>query len=248
MYTKALEYYEKGKYEKTKQLLEEVAVYYQNTYREDTIMYYWGTANYKTGDFDTSAMIFDRFRRQFGHSPFVEDAEYMYAMGFYFASPEPNRDQTVTMQAMAAINEYLQRYPESNRKQLCLVRLDELQGKLYDKAYINARTYYKTGKYKSAIVALRNALAQYPDTPHREEILYLTTKSCYELAVNSIETLQRNRYMDVVDSYYTFISEFPGSKHRKELDRLRTAAGNYLSKHTTDDPVDTPEISEMPRN
>lgn len=234
MYSKAIEFYENGKFDKAQQLFEEVALYYQNTAREDTVMYYWGSSFYKTGNFETSGMIFDRFRRQFGRSPFIEDVEYMYAMGFYFSSPEPDRDQTVTLQAISAINEYLQRYPESIRRQLCLVRVDELKGKLYDKALINARTYYKIGRYKSAVIALRNSLQEYPETPHREELLYLTTKSAYELAYNSIAALQRDRYLDMMDAYYTFISEFPDSKHRREVDRMQNNARDYIATHPSD--------------
>ena len=114
---------------------------------------------------------------------------------------------------------------------LCLLRLDELQNKLYDKSYINARTYYKIGRYKSAVVALRNALKEYPETPHREEILYLTVKSCHELATNSVRALQRDRYLDMLDAYYTFVADFPESKYRKELDRLQKTARRYLAEH-----------------
>lgn len=238
MYEAAIDYYGRNKFDKAQQLFEEVALYYQNTTREDTIMYYWGSSYYKGGNFETSEMIFDRFRRQFGRSPFIEDVEYMYAMGFYFSSPEPNRDQTITVQAIGAINEYLERYPESIRKQLCNARIEELRNKLYDKAYLNAYTYYKTGRYKSAVIALRNALNQYPVTPHREEILYLTAKSCYELAYNSIPSLQRDRYLDMMDAYYTFVAEFPESKNRKELDRMQKTARDYLATHRGEDEED----------
>ena len=136
--------------------------------------------------------------------------------------------------AITSINEYLQRYPNSLKKQLCLIRLDELQQTLYDKSFINARTYYKIGRYKSAVVALRNALREYPETPHREEILYLTVKSCYELAANSVHALQTDRYLDMLDAYYTFISEFPESGYRRELDRLQKTAREYLDKHQSE--------------
>ena len=87
---------------------------------------------------------------------------------------------------------------------------------------------------RSAVVALRNALREYPETPHREEILYLTVKSCYELAANSVHALQSDRYLDMLDAYYTFISEFPESGYRRELDRLQKTAREYLDKHQSE--------------
>ena len=209
MYKAALDYFEKGKFDKTLQLFEEIAPYYQGTVRED-------------------------FRRRFGRSPVVEEAEYKYAMGFYYMSPPANRDQTSTYMAITSINEYLQRYPNSLKKQLCLIRLDELQQTLYDKSFINARTYYKIGRYKSAVVALRNALREYPETPHREEILYLTVKSCYELAANSVHALQTDRYLAMLDAYYPIVSAFPARGYRRELDRLQKTAREYLDKHQSE--------------
>ena len=155
MYKAALDYFEKGKFDKTLQLFEEIAPYYQGTVREDTILFYTADAHFRSRDYQLSSMEFDDFRRRFGRSPFVEEAEYKYAMGFYYMSPPANRDQTSTYMAITSINEYLQRYPNSLKKQLCLIRLDELQQTLYDKSFINARTYYKIGRYKSAVVALR---------------------------------------------------------------------------------------------
>ena len=186
MYKAALDYFEKGKFDKTLQLFEEIAPYYQGTVREDTILFYTADAHFRSRDYQLSSMEFDDFRRRFGRSPFVEEAEYKYAMGFYYMSPPANRDQTSTYMAITSINEYLQRYPNSLKKQLCLIRLDELQQTLYDKSFINARTYYKIGRYKSAIVSLKNALKQFPECaqgvprntapgrdtlPHREIVL-----------------------------------------------------------------------------
>ena len=234
MFYAAIDYYNEGNYERTLQLLDEISPRYTSTMRADTIMYYTGCCFYKRGDFENSATIFDEYRRTYGRSPLLEDVEYMYAMGFYFASPEATRDQTTTMQALRAINEYMERYPESPKIPLCQMRIEELQGKLYDKSFYNARTYYKTRRYKAAIIALRNALDEFPQTPHREEILYLTLESSYELASNSIASLQVDRYLDTMDAYYNLISEFPDSKHRKAAERIQRQCKNFLAKHNTE--------------
>lgn len=242
MYQKALEFYGQKKYQKTLQLLDEIAHVYSGQLRADTIAYYTATCHYKQGDFETSGMLFDNFRREYGRSPFIEDAEYMYAKGFYFMSPAPERDQTVTQQALVAINEYLARYPKSVKKEMLEENIIELKQKLYDKSYINAKTYFNIGRYKSAVVALKNALQQYPETNHREELMYLIAKSSYLLASNSLEKLQRDRYMDMMDTYYTFASEFPNSKHRKELEKILVVAKDYLEKYhdTNEDTITTP--------
>lgn len=234
MFDAAVNYYNEGDYQHALQLLQEIAPRYASTMRADTILYYTGCCFYKQGDFETSGTIFDEYRRTYGRSPLLEDVEYMYAMGYYFASPQPSRDQTATLQAIRTISEFMERYPESPKMGVCEMRIEEMKNKLYDKSFINARTYYKTERYKAAIIAFKNALAEFPDTPHREEILFLTLDSSYQLAANSISSLQVDRYLDAMDAYYNFISEFPESKHRKAAERMQRASKRYLAKHNAD--------------
>ncbi|MBO7197306.1 MAG: outer membrane protein assembly factor BamD [Tidjanibacter sp.] len=241
MYTAAIRYYDEGDFQHALQLFQEITPRYASTMRADTIMYYTGCCYYKQGDFSTSGSIFDEYRRTYGRSPLLEDVEYMHAMGFYFSSPQPTRDQTATLQAISAISEFMERYPASPKLGVCEMRIEELKNKLYDKSFLNARTYYKTERYKAAIIAFRNALAEFPETPHREEILFLTLDSCYKLASNSISTLQVDRYLDAMDAYYNFVSEFPESKHRREAERMQRASKRYLAKHNADIDGVTPD-------
>lgn len=231
MYTAAVKYYEDGDFEHALQLFTEIAPRYASTMRSDTIMYYTGCCYYKQGDFQTSGSIFDEYRRTYGRSALLEDVEYMHAMGFYFSSPQPSRDQTTTLQAISAIKEYMERYPASPKLGVCEMRLEELKGKLYDKSYINARTYYKTERYKAAIIAFNNALAEFPESPHREEMLYLTLDASYKLAANSISSLQVDRYLDAMDAYYNFISEFPNSRHAKAAERMQKSIKRFLANN-----------------
>lgn len=144
-YQTAIEYTDKGKYNKALTLFQDVAHVYAQSARADTLAYYTGLCYYKSGDFVSSAELFDGFRRRFGRSPFLEDAEYMYAKGFYFSSPKPEYDQTATHQALQAITEYLDRYPNSVKKDQLIENMIELRQKLYDKAFMNAKVYYDIG-------------------------------------------------------------------------------------------------------
>ena len=246
MYHAAINYYHDGDFQHALQLFEELAPRYASTMRSDTIMYYTGCCFYKQGDFHTSGRIFDEYRSTYGRSPLLEDVEYMHAMGYYFSSPQPSRDQTTTLQAIRAIGEYMERYPTSPKMGICEMRLEELKNKLYDKSFINARTYYKTGRYKAAIIAFENALAEFPDTPHREEILFLTLDASYRLADNSLASLQVDRFLDTMDAYYNFISEFPESKHAKAAERMQRAAKRFLAKHNAD--ADATEAEDAENN
>ena len=237
IYAKALEYYEKEKWSRASTLFEAAERYYAGTSREDTISFYNARCKYKNRDFDTAATLLDDFRRKFGRSAFIEDAEGMYALCHYFLSPGPTRDQTRTGQALVAISEFMSHYPNSDRIEEFRKITRELTERLHDKTYLNAYTDYKIGRYKSAIVALKNALKVYPESIHREEIMYLIVESGYRLASNSIAEKQVDRYLSMLDSYLSFKEEFPESKHMKEVERMGQHARDFLARNKTEDNI-----------
>lgn len=234
MYTTALKHYEKEKWTKASTLLEAVEPVYIGSPREDSIAFFNARCKFKGRDYETAATLLDEFRRKFGRSVFIEEAEGMYALCFYQMAPGPTRDQTMTGRAIIAISEFLSHYPQSERAETFRQINRELNERLNDKAFLNAYTYYKIGRYKSAISALRNALKQYPESKHREQIMYLIVSSSHKLAQNSISAKQADRYLSMLDSYYSFMAEYPNSDYIKELERMVAEAKNYLDSNNKD--------------
>jgi outer membrane protein assembly factor BamD len=231
IYSEALKYYNNEKWTKAADLFDASQAYYVGNVQEDSIAFFSARSKFKDRNYVDASMQLDEFRRKFGRSIFLEDSEAMLAMCQYYLSPDATRDQTITAEAIISFSEFIERYPDSKRVEAFKELIVELTNRLKEKAYLNAYTYYKVQRYKSAVVALRNALKTYPDTPYREEILYLITVSNFRLAHNSIEEKQGERYLNVLDSYYSFINEFPESKHRKELERYTREAKDFLDKN-----------------
>ena len=231
IYSKALEYYQKEKWQRASTLFEGVQHYYTGSSREDSISFFNARCKYKNRDFDTASTLLDDFRRKFGRSAFIEDAEGMYALCFYYLSPGPSRDQTMTGQALIAINEFMSRYTHSALVKDFKQINGELTQRLHDKSYLTAYTYYKIGRYKSAIVSLKNALKQFPDSNHREEIMYLIVYASYRFANNSVANKQTDRYLSMLASYLSFKEEFPASKYTKEVDLMAKHERYYLDRN-----------------
>ncbi|MFI3266301.1 MAG: outer membrane protein assembly factor BamD [Rikenellaceae bacterium] len=230
IYYEGLNQFELKKYNKAVQLLSNVKQYVVGTVKEDSLAYYLSTAYYKMGDFETSGQLFNDFRRTYGRSPFLEDVEYMYTMSFYYSSLPANRDQTSTERARVAILEYISRYPNSVKADDMIGYSEELTQRLHDKEYINAKVYYNIGQYKSAVVALQNALDKYPESIHREELMLLILKSNYIYAKNSFEQLQRDRFLVMMDAYYNYTAEYPDS-NVKEVESMQAEAREVLAKY-----------------
>ena len=98
--------------------------------------------------------------------------------------------------------------------------IEELQARIHSKTFMVGQTYYNIGYYNSAIHSFRNTLKHYPDIPQREQILYLLVKANYQYAKASVTAKQRERYYNTIDAYYNFISEYPESDYRPEVDRM----------------------------
>lgn len=230
-YGQALKYYGEEKWRQASDLFTACRHVYVGSPREDSLSFYNAHCKFKERYWEEAASMLDEFRRKFGRSAFIEDAEGMYALCHFYMSPEPQRDQTVTTEAIIAITEFLSRYPKSDKVEQFNEMLTILSERLMEKSYLNAYTYFKVGRYKSAIVAFQNSLKQYPESPRKEDIMYYTTVAAYRLAANSVESKQVDRYLATLDYYYSFISEYPESKRCKELKNIAEHSRDFLDKN-----------------
>lgn len=231
IYQTALKLYKAEKWTRASDMFEACQGYYVGSEREDSIAFFSARSKFKDRDYHEASLGFDEFRRKFGRSSFIEDAEGMYALCEYYMAPEPSRDQSLTAKAIVSINNFMERYPESERNEAFRGIIEELTGRLHEKNFLNAYSYFKTEKYKSAVIAFRNALKTYDETPYREQIMYYIVVSNYRLAHNSIPEKQADRYLSMLDSYYSFIEEFKESKHSKELARYFKEAKDFIDKN-----------------
>lgn len=232
-YQEALKYFRAGKTSKTLALLSNIENIYAGTEKIDTIKFYIASSCYDRGDFASSSELFDEFRKSYSRSPFLERAEYLYAMSFYNQAPSSELDQSYAMKAKEAFSEFANRYPENDNSPKCIGYVEELEERMHKKDFYVGETYYKIGYHQSAITTLRNILKKDAETPLREEILFLILKSQYSYAKESIEEKQKDRFFDVIDSYYSLTSQFPESKYARIASRLYENAQSITKGNAT---------------
>ena len=219
-YKGAFEYYNQKKYKKAVDLFEQILIATKGTMRDDTVQFYVGLSNYKWGDLQAAEANFDSFTKVFPRSPFTEEARFLRLDCLYQSTYRFELDQIPTYTAMAAISEFLYDYPNSDYLVKCKDTLVDLQERLDRKSYEAAKIYHTIEDYKAATFALKNAIKENPDNRYREDIMYYLVVSHYRYAEQSVKEKQRERYLALTDEYYNFISEYPESKYRKELDGM----------------------------
>ena len=73
----------------------------------------------------------------------------------------------------------------------------------------------------------QNALKDYPETKLREDLSFLILKAKYEQAKKSVQSKKTQRYIETVDEYYNFKSEYPNGKYIKEANKIYDNSKEY---------------------
>ncbi|HEY3404648.1 MAG TPA: outer membrane protein assembly factor BamD [Ohtaekwangia sp.] len=218
-YEAALTYYEKEDYYKASILFEQILPIVRGLPEGERVQFYLAYCQYYDKLYLLSSEQFKTFYETYGRSTMAEEARYMYAYSLYASSPNTNLDQTSSIEAMAAMQEFLNRYPNSKFKEKAIEVIFTTQDKLEKKGFDNAYQYYRMRSYKAAIVALNNFKDNFPDSEYIEETYYLVVVAEYRLAQQSIYSKQPERYKAVVDHYKEFVDKYPESKFLRDAEK-----------------------------
>jgi outer membrane protein assembly factor BamD len=233
-YEYAKECFANGKYSRAVTLLQELVTIEKGTDNAQESLYMLAMAEYCMRDYETASDYFKKYYQSYPKGVYAEMAEYYAGESLYQSTPEPRLDQSKTVMAIAAFQEYLDLFPDAKLKKQAQNRLFQLQDKLVTKEYDSAKLYYDLGSYfgnctsggnnyEACIVTAQNALNDYPYSNKREDFSILIMKSKFELAKMSIPSKQYQRFEDAEDECYGFLNEYPDSK-------LRVEAQDYISK------------------
>lgn len=248
-YNAAIDYYEnKHDYYRAGALLEPLIPLLKGRPEAEKAEFYFAHTNFRQRNYTLAAYYFDQFAVTYGASPLVEEAEFMHTKALFKDSPEYELDQTNTVQAVAAIQDFLNRHPESKFRTEAENMSNELQRKLEVKAFEGARLYYSLRYYQSAVVALTSFQQQFPASSYGEQAAYLKVAAQHELAKESVEEKQRERYQETVTNYQAFIDAFPQSKNLRDAEQYYDAAQRYLKDHPAAPAAGTPAVGTPPAN
>ena len=229
-YEFAKECFARGKFTQAITLLQELVTIQKGTDNAQECLYMLAMAEYCDRDYESASETFKKYYQTYPKGIYAEQAAFYIGQSLYQSTPEPRLDQTATVNAISAYQDFLDFFPESQLKAKASSRMFELTDKLVLKEYLSAKLYYNLGDYfgnctnggsnfEACIVTSENALKTYPFTTMREEFAVLIMKSKYELARQSVEDKKIERYRNAEDECYGFINEYPESVERKTAER-----------------------------
>ena len=165
---------------------------------------------YVAKDYNKSIQASQRF---LSIHPGNRDAPYAYyliALCYYEQISDVDRDQKITKQALATLNEVIRRYPGTRYAADARIKIDLVNDHLAGKEMQIGRYYQRSGKWLAASLRFRNVVDAYQTTSHAPEALFRLVESSLQLGMQE-EAL---KYAAVLGANY------PGSKWYEKAYKL----------------------------
>ncbi|HEX8040614.1 MAG TPA: outer membrane protein assembly factor BamD [Chryseosolibacter sp.] len=233
-YEAGLNYYAKKDYYRASVLFEQILPIVRGLPEGEKVQFYLAYCQFYDKLYLLASEQFKTFYETYGRSTLAEEARFMNAFSLYQSAPGPNLDQKSGVEAMEAMQQFINRYPNSKFRDQAVDVIVTSQQKLEKKGFENARQYYKMKLYNAAVVAMNNFKENYPDSKYIEEAYYLAILSEFKLAEQSIRSKQAERYAAVVEHYKEFLDRYPDSEFLKEAEKLYADSLDKVNslKHT----------------
>lgn len=184
--------------------------------------------NYRQGNYDEAITTARRYVSLYPTSDEAAYAYYIAGLAYYRQIPDITREQSTTRKAIQALNEVVERYPDSEYVEDSKAKIRFARDQLAGKEMQIGRYYQERKEYLAAIKRYRVVIEQYSNTRHVEEALARLTESYYALGlVNEAQTAAA-----------VLGQNFPESQWYKDSYKLlqsgglepRESAGSWISK------------------
>ena len=227
--------FEQKKYTQAATVLEDIVTQFKGSEKAEDSLYLLALSNYENKDYETAGSFFKTYYTSFLKGKYTELARYYAGYGYYLDSPEPQLDQSGTINAIQELQAFLDYFPKSDKVANAQNAIFELQDKLTLKQLENAQLYYNLGtymgnNYESAVIVARNAIKDYPYSKYKEDLELLILKARYQEARESIEEKKPDRFREVIDEYYSYINNYPDTPNREEADNIFKIAQRYVKE------------------
>jgi outer membrane protein assembly factor BamD len=227
-YQEGLKYYNKKEYSKALGLFEGLITIYRGHDGAEDLFYYYAYTNYKLRDYTAAAYSFKQFADTYPSNPKAEECRFLTAYCYYLDSPNYSLDQENTSKAIEKLQLFINLYPKSDRVAEASKLINTLHDRLEQKSFEIAKLYLTLSDYQSAVIAMNNALRDYPDTKYGEELQFLIAKSQFEYAFHSREEKQEERYTLAMTYIDQFIDKYPTSKYLAEATTYKKDSQNGI--------------------
>jgi outer membrane protein assembly factor BamD len=127
-----------------------------------------GLAREKQGANDAALQAYQAVIDKFPNDPVASNAQYQIGYIWFMASKSGTKDIAATNNARTAFQDYLFRYPNSEKAAQARGNLQQIEHKSLTRAYDVARFYDKQKAYRSAVIYYNEVIRQQPGSAESE--------------------------------------------------------------------------------
>ncbi len=226
----ANEFFDKKKWENANILYEELITLNKGTARYEEIYYKYAYTFYNMKNYLAASYHFKNFTDIFPNSTKKDECDYQTCLCLYYMSPEETLEQASTIKAIGALQTYVNSNPDSKNIVAANKMIEEGRGKLETKDRTSAELYFKIGQFKGAAVSYSSLLKKYPDSDKADMYQLMIIKSYIEYANLSVTDKQEERYNMALVAYNDFLSNYPNSKLKSDVELLKNTIFAELQK------------------
>lgn len=225
--------FEQKRFVQAATLFQECTTVFKGTDKAEEAMYLLALSHYENQDYISSGAYFKTYYTRYPKGKYVEPARFYCGYGYFLDSPDPQLDQSTTVQGIEELQAFLDFFPRSDKVPMAQSAIFDLQDKLTLKQLQNAQLYYNLGNYmgnnyESCIIVAQNAVRDYPYSKYKEDLEFLILKARFQEADQSVDERKVDRFREVVDEYYSFINNYPDSPNRAEAEDIFSIAQKYV--------------------
>lgn len=183
LYSDATLALERKRYEDAVALFEEVERQHPYSAWARRAMLMKAFSYYSDNDYEEAIQTLDQFIALHPGNKDAPYAFYLKAMCNYERIRDVGRDQNFTVDALAALNDVIRRYPDSEYARDARLKLDLTYDHLAGKEMYVGRFYLRENKHISAINRFKTVLERYQTTSHVPEALHRLVEAYLELGI-----------------------------------------------------------------
>ncbi len=173
-------------------------------------------ARYESGDYDEAIISADRFIQLHPGNRDVAYAYYLKAISYYVQIVDVGRDQKITEEALKALEDVINRFPDTKYARDAKLKIDFTRDHLAGKEMEIGRYYLRRGQYLAAMNRFKRVVDNYQTTTHVPEALERLIEC--DLALGLTDEAKRNA---AVLGY-----NYPGNQWYADGYELVTGTGN----------------------
>jgi len=208
--------YKQKKYRKALRLMEQIVPAYRGKPQAQPLMFRYANTFYNLEDYFAAGYQFERFETSYPKSDSVQVAAFLSAKSYSYLSPRFSLDQKDTYVALEKLQNFLNKYPNSEYRKEGNALVKELKEKIEKKEYKVASQFLKLSDFKTAIATYDNFIGDHPGSIYRKNAFYERAEAAYLLAIKSRPSLVKERLLTAKKYFNNYLKYYKDDVDLKE--------------------------------